>query len=70
VALGGTTGILAGLVAVVLSATEPIIAGGLLASTLAGTGVGAWLGGMVEMSVGNRKIKNLKVQLRRVNFWF
>ena len=58
VAVGGTAGILAGLVAIALPATAPVIAGGvLLASTFAGVGIGAWLGGMVGMNVGNRRIK-------------
>ena len=47
VAIGGATGMLAGLVAIALPATAPVIAGGvLLASTLAGAGVGSWLGGV------------------------
>lgn len=60
-ALGGSTGILAGLVAIALPATAPVIAGGvLLATTLAGAGVGAWAGGMVGMSVGNTRIKQFE----------
>lgn len=61
VAVGGSTGILAGLVAIALPGTAPVIAGGvLLASTLAGAGMGAWLGGMVGMSIGNRRIKEFE----------
>lgn len=61
VALGGSAGILAGLVAIALPATAPVIAGGvLLATTLAGAGVGAWLGGMVGMNVGNTRIKQFE----------
>lgn len=57
-ALGGAAGILAGLVAVALPATPLVIAGGvLLATSLAGAGVGAWLGGMVGMNVGNTRIQ-------------
>ncbi len=57
-ALGGSTGILAGLVAVALPPASTVIAGGvLLATTIAGAGVGAWLSGMVGMSVGNRQTK-------------
>jgi len=57
-ALGGATGILAGLVAVALPATPLVIAGGvLLAASLAGAGVGAWLGGMVGMNVGNTRVQ-------------
>ena len=61
VALGGTTGLLAGLVAVALPPASTVIAGGvLLATTLAGAGVGSWLGGMVGMNVGNRRIKEFE----------
>lgn len=60
-ALGGTTGILAGLVAVALPPASTVIAGGvLLAATLAGAGVGAWVSGMVGMSIGNRRIKQFE----------
>jgi len=60
-ALGGTTGLLAGLVAVVLPPASTVIAGGiLLATTLAGAGVGAWLSGMVGMSIGNRRTKEFE----------
>lgn len=61
VSIGGATGILAGLVAIALPGAAPVVAGGvLLASTLAGAGVGAWLGGMVGMNVGNRRIKEFE----------
>jgi len=60
-ALGGTTGMLAGLVAIALPPASTVIAGGvLLAATLAGAGVGAWLSGMVGMSVGNRRTKEFE----------
>jgi len=56
--VGGATGALCGLVALAL---EPhlVIAGGavLLASSLAGVGVGAWLGGMVGLNVGSTRLK-------------
>jgi hypothetical protein len=61
VALGGTTGMLAGLVAIVLPPASTVIAGGiLLATTLAGASVGAWLSGMVGMSIGNRRTKEFE----------
>jgi len=61
IALGGSTGILAGLVAIALPPASTVIAGGvLLATTLAGAGVGAWLSGMVGMSVGNRQTKEFE----------
>lgn len=61
IALGGATGLLAGLVAVALPPASTVIAGGvLLATGLAGAGVGAWLSGMVGMNVGNRRIKEFE----------
>ena len=61
IALGGATGLLAGLVAIALPPASTVVAGGvLLATTLAGAGVGSWLGGMVGMSVGNRRIKEFE----------
>ncbi len=60
-ALGGSTGALAGLVAVVLPPASTVIAGGLvLAGALAGAGVGAWVSGMVGVSVNNRRIKEFE----------
>ncbi|MDP1559395.1 MAG: DUF1269 domain-containing protein [Nitrosomonas sp.] len=60
-AVGGSTGMLAGLVAVALPPASTVIAGGiLLAATLAGAGVGAWVSGMVGMSIGNRRIKEFE----------
>jgi len=50
-----------GMVAIVLPPASTVIAGGiLLATTLAGAGVGAWLSGMVGMSVGNRRTKEFE----------
>ena len=56
-AIGGTVGLLAGLVAA--SLPTGLVLGGraLLGSTLAGAGVGAWLGGMVGLNVGNTQLK-------------
>jgi hypothetical protein len=57
-ALGGATGMLAGLVGLALPGAPMVIAGGvLLASSLAGAGVGAWLGGMVGLNVGNTRLQ-------------
>jgi hypothetical protein len=39
----------------------PVIAGGIiLASALAGAGIGAWLGGMVGMNVPNTRLKRFE----------
>jgi hypothetical protein len=68
-ALGGSTGALAGLVAVALPPASTVIAGGvLLASALAGAGVGAWVSGMVGMSVGNRRIKEFEEAIEAGHF--
>jgi hypothetical protein len=57
-AIGGSSGLLAGLVAITLPASAPVVAGGvLLATTLAGAGIGAWVSGMVGMTIGNRRVK-------------
>ena len=59
VAMGGATGIAAGLVAIALHGV--VIAGGaLLAMGLAGAGMGAWLGGMIGMDVENTHIKQFE----------
>lgn len=69
VALGGATGMLAGLVAIALPPASTVIAGGiLLATTLAGAGVGSWLGGMVGMNVGNRRTKEFEDAIEAGHF--
>jgi hypothetical protein len=69
IALGGTTGMLAGLVAIALPPASTVIAGGiLLATSLAGAGVGAWLGGMVGMNVGNRRTKEFEDAIEAGHF--
>lgn len=61
IALGGATGLLGGLVAIAIPPGMAVIAGGiLLAATLSGAGVGAWLGGMVGMNVGNTRLKRFE----------
>jgi hypothetical protein len=66
VGLGGAVGTLAGLVAVSLPPAGPVIAGGIiLASALAGAGVGAWLGGMVGMNIGNTRLKRFEDAIER-----
>ncbi|MFZ1910386.1 MAG: DUF1269 domain-containing protein [Burkholderiales bacterium] len=66
VPIGGGTGVLCGLVALVL---EPhlVLAGGavLLGSALAGAGVGVYLGGMVGLNVGNTRLKAFTQAIER-----
>ena len=59
VALGGATGVLAGLAALAMPGV--VIAGGaLLAMGLLGAGMGAWLGGMIGMDATNTHIKQFQ----------
>lgn len=59
IALGGATGVVAGLAAIAMPGV--VIAGGaLLAMGLAGAGMGAWLGGMIGMDVGNSHVKQFE----------
>ncbi|PCJ87465.1 MAG: DUF1269 domain-containing protein [Thiotrichaceae bacterium] len=59
VALGGATGVLFGLVALAMPGF--VIAGGaLLAMGLVGAGMGAWLGGMIGLDVGNSQVKKFQ----------
>ena len=52
---------LAGLIAIMLPPASTVIAGGiLLATTVVGAGVGAWVSGMVGMSIGNRRTKEFE----------
>jgi hypothetical protein len=68
-AVGGSTGALAGLVAVALPPASTVIAGGvLLAGALAGAGIGAWISGMVGMSIGNRRIKEFEEAIEAGHF--
>ncbi|MBA4142360.1 MAG: DUF1269 domain-containing protein [Nitrosospira sp.] len=60
-ALGGSAGALAGLVAIALPPASTVVAGGvLLATTLAGAGVGAWAGSLIGVSTGNSRIKQFE----------
>lgn len=59
VALGGATGVLAGLAALALPGV--VVAGGaMLAIGLLGAGMGAWLGGMIGMDVDNSQVKKFQ----------
>jgi hypothetical protein len=60
-AVGGTAGALAGLVAVVLPPASTVIAGGIvLGSALAGAGVGAWAGSLIGVSAASSRIKQFE----------
>jgi hypothetical protein len=58
IAMGGATGLLAGLVTVALQGAPWVIGGGVvLAASLMGAGVGSWLGGMVGMNAGDSRLE-------------
>lgn len=68
-AIGGSTGMLAGLIAIMLPPASTVIAGGiLLATTVVGASVGAWVSGMVGMSIGNRRIKEFEAAVEAGKF--
>jgi len=64
--MGGATGILFAVGALALRFISPPIAGGImLASALAGAGVGSWLGGMVGMNIGNTRLRRFAPAIER-----
>lgn len=60
VAIGGATGVLAGLVAMAVPGGLVLGGGALLATGLLGVGVGAWLSGMIGMDVPNTRLKQFQ----------
>lgn len=63
-AVGGSAGALAGLVAVALPPASTVLAGGvLLASALVGAGVGAWAGSLIGASTGSSRIKQFEAAI-------
>lgn len=67
-ALGGLTGILAGLVAVALPTGLVLGGGAVLAISLAGAGVGALMSSMVGSSIGDRRIAKFQEALEKGEF--
>lgn len=64
-AVGGLTGMLGGLVAMVLPTGLVLGGGAVLVSSLAGAGVGAWLSSMIGISIGNRRTQQFEGALQR-----
>jgi hypothetical protein len=59
--IGGSTGILAGLVAITFPGSGTMLAGGvLLMTTLSGAGIGAWAGSMIGVSTNSTRIKQFE----------
>ena len=65
-AVGGATGILAGLTAVLFPPTGLELGGGtVLALALAGAGIGAWAAGMIGTDVPNSQLKKFEPAIQR-----
>jgi hypothetical protein len=66
VPIGGATGILCGLVALAVNPAL-VVAGGavLLGSSLAGVGIGVYMGGMVGLNVGSTRLKQFQTAIER-----
>jgi hypothetical protein len=66
VPMGGATGMLCGLVGLALQ-PHMVVAGGavLLGTSLAGVGLGVFLGGMVGLNVGNTRLKAYEEAIER-----
>jgi hypothetical protein len=63
-AVGGTTGAIAGLVAVALPPASTVVAGGLLLGGLAGASIGAWASGLIGVSTDSRRIKEFEEAIK------
>ncbi len=60
-AVGGITGILAGIAAVTFPPAGLVLGGGaILATSLAGAGIGAWVSGMIGLDVRNSQIEKFE----------
>jgi hypothetical protein len=60
-AVGGTTGLLAGLMAVSFPPAGMILGGGMIAAAaFAGAGFGAWASGLIGVNLPNREIKQFE----------
>lgn len=68
VAIGGLTGILAGLVAVTLPVGLVLGGGAVLAMSMAGAGLGGLLSSMVGSSIGNRQIQQFSEAIENGHF--
>jgi hypothetical protein len=67
-ALGGLTGILAGLVAVALPTGIVLGGGAVLAMSLAGAGVGALMSSLVGLSIGDRRVQRFQEAMEKGEF--
>ena len=67
-AIGGATGILAGIAAVTIPGAALALGGGaILGIGLAGAGVGAWISGMIGVSVPSSRLKEFEKAIEQGN---
>lgn len=70
-AVGGVTGILAGVAAVTFPPAGVVLGGGaILATGLAGSGIGAWMSSMIGVDVMNSQIKQFEANIARGEILF
>jgi uncharacterized membrane protein len=70
-AVGGVTGILAGVVAVSFPPAGVVLGGGaILATALAGSGIGAWMASMIGVDVKNTRIKQFEESIAKGEILF
>lgn len=70
-AVGGVTGILAGVAAVSFPPAGVVLGGGaILATALAGSGIGAWLSSMIGVDVTNTQIKRFEQDIAKGEILF
>lgn len=70
-AVGGATGILAGLAAVTFPPAGLVLGGGaILATALLGSGIGAWMSSMIGVDVKNRRIKQFETAIEKGEILF
>lgn len=65
-AVGGLSGMLAGMVAIALPPVGLTLAGGaILATAITGAGIGAWAGGLIGVSVPNTRLEQFEDAIKR-----
>ena len=68
-AIGGATGVLAGIAAVALPGVGLVLGGGaILGIGLAGAGIGAWISGMIGISVPSSRLTEFEHAIEQGNF--
>ncbi len=68
VALGGATGLVAGLVAIALPTGLVLGGGAIFAITLAGAGIGGLMSSMIGISIGSRRIEQFREAVEKGEF--